>query len=213
MPTSDEICHYQARLARDPGAQAFAALAEAHRRGGGIDEAIAVCRGGLAQHPTYSTTRLVLAKALLDRGDLAEARTEVERFLQGEPDHEPALRIAIECALRLGDPRGALGPSRRLAVLDPQGRASQGQLRALEVAVGDHGAGKGHDEAGGLWPLLAGETFATVTMGDLCMAQGLLDEATAVWSRLLLRDPSHETARARLAELGRPRVQGRRPRG
>ncbi len=169
-----------------------------------------LCRQGLERYPAYSTGRLILAKALLDRDDVREARAEVERFLQAEPDHEPALRIAAECALRLADPLGALGHIMRLGVLDPDDRATQGLLRALEVAAG---RGRPAAEAGGVWPVLTDDTFATVTFGDLCVAQGLLDEATAVFSRIVLRHPEHDTARERLAELGRARAQARRPRG
>ncbi len=214
MSTTDEIRYYEARLTREPSAQAFAALAEAYRRAGRTDEAVARCRDGLARYPSYSTARFVLAKALLDAGDLTGARAEIERFIEGEPDHEPALRMAGECALRLGDPRGALRHLRRLNVLDPQDRVTQGQLRALEVAGGELQAdAQRHGAEGGLWPVLADDTFATVTLGDLCVAQGLLDEATAVFSRVLLRNPDHAVARARLASLGRPRGQPRRSRG
>lgn len=208
LPTTDEIRHYEARLTREPSSQAFAALAEAYRRAGRIDEAVELCHQGLTRFPTYSTARFILGKALLDRGDLAGTRREIERFIDGEPDHEPALRIAAECALRLGDPKAALAHLRRLAVLDPQDRGVSGQLRALEVATGGAASADG-----GLWPLLSDDTFATVTLGDLCVAQGLVDEATAIFSRILLRNPDHEIARARLAELGRPRAQARRLRG
>jgi hypothetical protein len=61
--------------------------------------------------------------------------------------------------------------------------------------------------------LLVDDTFATMTFGDLCLAQGLLDEATAVFGRIAIRTPGHDGARARLAEIGRLRAQGRRPRG
>jgi tetratricopeptide (TPR) repeat protein len=208
VPTADDVRHLEARLAREPSSQAHAALGEGYRRAGRLDEAIRICRQGLERYPAYSTGRFILAKALLDRDDVREARVEAERFLQAEPDHEPALRIAAECALRLADPLGALGHLRRLGVLDPDDRAIQGQLRALEVA-----AGRGGTEAGGVWPVLVDDTFATVTFGDLCVAQGLLDEATAVFSRIVLRNPEHDTARERLAELGRARAQTRRPRG
>jgi len=210
LPTADDVRHLEARLAREPSSQVHAALGEAYRRAGRLDEAIRICRQGLERYPAYSTGRFILAKALLDRDDVREARAEVERFLQAEPDHEPALRIAAECALRLADPLGALGHFRRLGVLDPDDRAIQGQLRALEVAAG---RGRTAAEAGGVWPVLVDDTFATVTFGDLCVAQGLLDEATAVFSRIVLRDPEHDTARERLAELGRARAQARRPRG
>lgn len=209
MPTTDDVRQLEARLAREPSSQAYAALGEAYRRAGRLEEAIAVVRKGLERYPKYSTARFILAKALLDRDDVQEARAEVERFLHAEPDHEPALRIAAECALRLADPVGALVHVRRLGVLDPDDRATQGQLRALEVAAG---RGRGGTE-GGLWPLLADDTFATVTFGDLCVDQGLLDEATAVFGRIVLRSPQHDKARGRLAELGRARAQARRPRG
>lgn len=211
MPTTDEIRHYETRLARAPTSQAFAALAEACRRAGRADDAVRLCREGLSRFPGYSTARFVLAKALLDRGDVGEARSEIERFLQREPDHEPALRLAAESALRSGDPKGALGALSRLAALDPQDRGVQGQLRALETAAGVGRAPAG--DGGGLWPILVDDTFATVTLGELCMAQGLLDEATAIFARIVLRVPDHETARARLADLGRTRVPARRPRG
>jgi tetratricopeptide (TPR) repeat protein len=208
LPITDEILHYETRLAREPTSQAYAALGEAYRRVGRTEDAVRLCREGLGRFPGYSTARLVLAKALLDGGDLVEARREIEQFVGEEPDHEPALRIAVECALRLGDPRGALRHLRRLLVLDSQDRGIQGLLRALDVAAGGRVAVEE-----GLWPLLRDDTFATVTFGDLCVAQGLLDEATAVFSRILLREPDHETARARLADLGRPRGPARRPRG
>ena len=209
LPTTDEIRQLEARLAREPTSQAYAALADAYRRAGRAEEAVALCRQGLARHPGYVTTRLVLAKALLEAGDVRAARAEIGAFLGGEPDHEPALRIAVECALRDGDPREALGHVRRLAGLDPHDRAVQGLSRALEVGVGGRGAG----DAGGLWPLLADDMYATVAFGDLCLGQGLTDEATAVFSRMVVRQPDHEIARARLGDLGRPRSPARRTRG
>ncbi len=209
MPTTDEIRQFEARLAREPTSQAYAALAEAYRRAGRADEAVTLCREGLARHPGYATTRLVLAKSLLESGDVRTARAEIQRFLGGEPDHEPALRIAVECALRGGDPAEALGYVRRLAALDPHDRGVQGLFRALDVGV----TGRVTPDGGGLWPLFVDDTYATVAFGDLCLAQGLTDEATAVFSRIVVRQPDHETARARLGDLGRPKGAARRPRG
>jgi predicted Zn-dependent protease len=209
VPTTDDIRQFEARLAREPTSQAYAALAEAYRRAGRSEEAVALCREGLARHPGYVTTRLVLAKALLEAGDVRTARAEINRFLGGEPEHEPALRIAVECALRDGNPAEALGHARRLGALDPHDRTTQGLSRALEVGV----TGRVGSDVGGLWPLLVDDMYATVAFGDLCLSQGLMDEATAVFSRIVVRQPSHEIARARLGELGRPRSPARRPRG
>ena len=68
-------------------------------------------------------------------------------------------------------------------------------------------------DGGGLWPLFVDDTYTTVAFGDLCLAQGLTDEAMAVFSRIVVRQPDHETARARLGDLGRPKGAARRPRG
>jgi predicted Zn-dependent protease len=209
VPTTDEIRQFEARLAREPTSQAYAALAEAYRRAGRAVEAVALCREGLARHPGYATTRLILAKALLECGDIAAAREEIQRFLGGEPEHDPALRVAVECALRGGEPAEALEHVRRLAALDPHDRGVQGLSRALDAGV----TGRVATDGGGVWPLLVDDTYATVAFGDLCLAQGLTDEATAVFSRIVVRQPDHETARARLSELGRPKGAARRPRG
>jgi hypothetical protein len=115
----------------------------------------------------------------------------------------------VECALRDGDPREALAHVRRLSGLDPHDRGVQGLSRALEVGVG----GRVPPDVGGLWPLLADDMYATVAFGDLCLGQGLTDEAMAVFSRIVVRHPNHETARARLGDLGRPRSPARRTRG
>lgn len=209
MPTTDEIRHYEARLAREPTSQAYAALAEAYRRAGRAGEAVVMCRDGLGRYPEYATTRLVLAKALLDSDDVPGARAEMERFLATEPEHEPGLRVAVECALRDGDPAVALRTVRRMHGLDPYDRTTQGLLRALEVGV----TGKGAADAGGVWTILVDDTYMTVAFGELCAAQGLTDEAIAVFSRILVRDPDHEIARRRLGELARPRGPVRRARG
>jgi tetratricopeptide (TPR) repeat protein len=210
LSTADQVLHYQERLGRDPNAQAFAALGEAYRRAGRLEEAIEVCRRGLALHPDYGTTRFVLAKAIRDGGDVDGAWMEVRRFLEREAEHEPALRLAVECALRRADPQGALQCLMRLSALDPDDRLVQGQLRALETAAGLR---RTPAEDGGLWPLLADGAFSTVTLGDLCLDQGLFDEATAVFARILLRTQDHDIARARLGQLGLARVEKRRPRG
>ena len=115
----------------------------------------------------------------------------------------------MEGALRGGDPSEALDYVRRLAALDPHDRGVQGLSRALDAGV----TGRVAADGGGLWPLLVDDTYATVAFGDLCLAQGLTDEATAVFSRIVVRQPGNETARARLGDLGRPKSAARRPRG
>ena len=53
---------------------AFAQLAEECRRAGANDEAVGICRAGLAHHPDYLSARVTLGRALIELGRLDEAQ-------------------------------------------------------------------------------------------------------------------------------------------
>jgi tetratricopeptide (TPR) repeat protein len=80
------------RILKDPASIAFAQLAEEHRRGGQFDEAVRVCRAGLAQHPAYLSARITLGRALLEMGRYDEAAGEFEYVLKAAPDNLTAVR-------------------------------------------------------------------------------------------------------------------------
>jgi tetratricopeptide (TPR) repeat protein len=80
------------RIQKDPASIAFAQLAEEHRRAGQFDEAVRVCRAGLAQHPAYLSARITLGRALLEMARYDEAVTEFEYVLKAAPDNLTAVR-------------------------------------------------------------------------------------------------------------------------
>jgi tetratricopeptide (TPR) repeat protein len=80
------------RIQKDPASIAFAQLAEEHRRAGQFDEAVLVCRAGLAQHPAYLSARITLGRALLEMGRYDEAVSEFEYVLKAAPDNLSAVR-------------------------------------------------------------------------------------------------------------------------
>jgi len=90
------------RLEKDPGSRLFAQLAEELRKAGDLDEAIAVCRKGLEKHPSYPSAHLTLGRALFDKGELADARTELESVLRSAADNILASRLLGECLEGLG---------------------------------------------------------------------------------------------------------------
>ena len=90
------------RLERDPGSRLFAQLAEELRKAGELDQAIEVCRGGLERHASYGSAHMTLGRALFDKGELSEARTELETLLKGAPDNILASRMLGECLEGLG---------------------------------------------------------------------------------------------------------------
>ena len=80
------------RIQKDPASIAFAQLAEEHRRAGQFDEAVRVCRAGLAQHPAYLSARITLGRALLEMSRYDEAVAEFEYVLKAAPDNLTAVR-------------------------------------------------------------------------------------------------------------------------
>jgi tetratricopeptide (TPR) repeat protein len=92
------------RIQQDPASLAFAPLAEELRRAGRLDEAVQICRAGLALHPEYTTARATLGRALIDKGDLDAALTELSAVLAAAPDHLSALKGVAEIHARRGEP-------------------------------------------------------------------------------------------------------------
>jgi tetratricopeptide (TPR) repeat protein len=80
----------------------FAQLAEELRRDGATDEAVAVCRAGLAHHPNYLTARVTLGRALVELDRLDEAFTELTTVLDAAPGNLPAIRALAEIYQRRG---------------------------------------------------------------------------------------------------------------
>jgi tetratricopeptide (TPR) repeat protein len=113
------------RILKDPASIAFAQLAEEHRRAGEFDEAVRVCRAGLAQHPAYLSARITLGRALLEMGRYDESVSEFEYVLSAAPDNLTAIRELADIEQRRRtaaakdqrQPSAALEPP--LSAIDP----------------------------------------------------------------------------------------------
>ena len=84
------------RVQADPASIAFAQLAEECRRAGDYDQAVDICRAGLAHHPAYLSARVTLGRALTELGRLDEAHTELGIVLDTAPDNLAANRAMAE---------------------------------------------------------------------------------------------------------------------
>ena len=91
------------RVEKDPASIAFAQLAEEYRRGGDYEQAIAICREGLARHPGYLSAQVTLGRALIELGQFDEARKELEAVLRVAPDNLAAIRALAGIHEHLGD--------------------------------------------------------------------------------------------------------------
>ncbi len=106
MLDSARIEELRRRVEADPASLAFAQLAEEFRRAGALQEAVRVCREGLAQHPGYVSARVTLGRALFELEQYDEAQTELEAVLLTAPDNLIALRSIADIQQRRHDETG-----------------------------------------------------------------------------------------------------------
>ncbi len=130
---SSEIERHAAKLEKDPQSRIFAQLADAYRKEGLLDEAIRICRDGLAAHPTYVSGRVVLGRALLEQGVLEEAEAEFRRVLELAPDNLLALRLLGDTSAQQGRSGEAREHYERTLRLNPLDRETQERLAALPI--------------------------------------------------------------------------------
>jgi tetratricopeptide (TPR) repeat protein len=123
------------RLERDPGSRLFAQLAEEYRKGGHLAEAIRVARAGLTQHPAYPSARLTLGRALLDSGDAASARVELEAALRDAPDNILASRFLGQALEALGELGPALLQLQNTLKMAPGDRQLESQIVSLQTRL------------------------------------------------------------------------------
>ena len=196
------IRRYEERLAKDPSSLVFATLADLYRKAGRIPEAVALCREGLARVPHYATARLVLAKTHLAAGDLDAAQAELTAIIDLRPRDAECHRLLAEVHRKRGDVDGAVLHLESAIRLDPGDRDAKAALRLLRGTTG------GEAETG-VARVLRDDLFATVTFGEVCLAQGLIDEAADVFARLLRRDPDNQRARDGLEQTLRVKSRKR----
>ena len=202
-PAAGAIRRYEERLAKDPASLAFAPLADAYRRVGRTREAINLCREGLGRFPHYTTARLILAKAHLDDGNSEAALAELGVILQSSPKDAQVHRLAAGIHRRAGRLEEARQHLEHVVKLDGGDRESRLLLETL--------AAEGRTSEGSpLGRVLADDTFATMSMGALCLEQGLSDEAAQIFLRLTRKNPGDARARARLEEALRAKTQKRK---
>lgn len=87
-------------LKENANSQIFAALADAYRAKGDLDQAFRICRQGLRVHPNYGPGHLVMAKISFERKmfDWAEQELEESVKFDGETRATQQLRVEIMIA-------------------------------------------------------------------------------------------------------------------
>jgi len=164
----------------------FIRLAEAHRKEGLVEDAIRICREGLAKLPTSLRGRIVLGQCLLDQGAIGEAIVElgrVERESSGDPEILTLLR-----EVRLTGPQrrpvgGDVAVEGRIRARTRDGEVAEDVAVEPPVLILD-GAGdavsEGPPAGSSQTDLLASPTLAGLyaSQGDRAMAETILRQIT-----------------------------------
>jgi predicted Zn-dependent protease len=90
------LAELERRVDSDPASIAFAQLAEEYRRAGRFDDALRVCRAGLARHPAHPSARVTLARALLALGQDDAAQLEIDALAREAPNNVAVRRLVEE---------------------------------------------------------------------------------------------------------------------
>jgi tetratricopeptide (TPR) repeat protein len=125
------------RVQKDPASLVFAQLGEECRRAGDLQEAIHVCRSGLAHHPEYLSARVTLGRALLANGQLEPAYLELSKVLRVAPDNLAALRGLAEIHERRGERTEAIEQYQKALALAPHDGDLAEVLTALAGAAAE----------------------------------------------------------------------------
>lgn len=195
------IQRHEERLQRDPTSLAFAQLADLYRKVGRAADAIALCRDGLTRYPHYTVARLILARIHVTHDDFDAALAELSAILEVSPRDVQSHRLAAEIHRRRGRLDDAVAHLETAVTLDPGDRESRTLLSFLRATA--------PAESSGLHRILADDTYVTQTFGALCLEQGLLDEAAAVFTRMLRKNPEDPAAREGLEQTLRARLRRR----
>jgi tetratricopeptide (TPR) repeat protein len=224
-----EIAKYLSILSKDPGSMVFAPLAEAYRKAGMLDEAIATAQDGLKLHPNYLSGMVALGRAYFEKGMLKEAREELERVIKMAPDNIIAANILeeikkqepeVEVAEVKVEERPEVVEEVKPEVIETV--ELKGVAEIEEVEAGEKaGVAFGEEITEELWTgeaiteevkveveekeedVRPKKEITTSTIAELYIKQGYIDKAIDIYQTLYRANPFDEEIKRKLEELKR----------
>jgi hypothetical protein len=97
-----EIPVLEQKLRENPRSRMFSRLADLHREDGNLDDAIATCTAGLAEHPDYITGRLVLGRCYKEQRNFTAAVGELTKVCAADDRNLAALKMLAEIYTAMG---------------------------------------------------------------------------------------------------------------
>jgi tetratricopeptide (TPR) repeat protein len=115
-------------------------LAEAYRKDGLCDQAIAIIRSGLAKMPEPLSARLLLGRCYLEKEMIAEAKEELEAVVRGIEECLPVYKLLSQVYLREKNVDKALEALRKALFFTPAEEAPSPKLTPLEMNLLQRGS-------------------------------------------------------------------------
>lgn len=134
--TVNDIQALTAQLARDPSSLVFLPLAEALRRCGQLDAALAVAQGGVSRYPEMAGAYDLLARIQSDRGEGDAAFDAWTTVLRLDSEHIGAHKGLAFLSFRAGDHPRSLRYLRRAVELRPKDPSLGAALARVQEAAG-----------------------------------------------------------------------------
>ncbi|APG25412.1 tetratricopeptide repeat protein [Syntrophotalea acetylenica] len=193
------IAGYLEILRKDPHSTTFVPLSDAYRNLGMLDEALAIARQGIEALPFFSPGYVVLGRAQMQCGALESAACSFERALQIDPGSVTALKNMAKLCVFRGQRARALELYERAAELAPEDPVLANLKASLQPAA--EMACHATCETDAAEPEQQEPVFATATVAELCLRQGHLEKAHAIYQNLHQANPADEAIRERLAHV------------
>jgi tetratricopeptide (TPR) repeat protein len=194
-----EIRHLQERYDRAPESRIFAPLADACRKGGDVDRAIALCEKGLERYPDYASAHVILGKCFYDKGATERSRAEFERVIEIDPENMVALKFMGDILMSEGDREGATSCYRRILAIDPTNEEVSGKLEGLENEFREKEIDLSDDSS----YRKSGKTdeLATMTLAGIYTAQGYYNKALKIYREILEAEPGNSEASEMIGKI------------
>ena len=131
------IERFQIEYEKNPRSRVFAALAEAYRKMGLLDEANRLCMKGVQIHPSFAGGRVAYAKVLIDLKKPDQALVQLEKAIEISPENLLAHSLTGEVLLQLRRPKDALKAYKMTLFLNPNDEKAKAVVNKWEFLSAD----------------------------------------------------------------------------
>jgi tetratricopeptide (TPR) repeat protein len=204
-----KIGSYLQIVTKDPSSTAFVPLAEAYRQIGLLDDALEAARLGTEMLPHFSPGFSTMGRILGQMGRLDESMSAYARALSIDRQSQAALVGLARLHLVRGERDLARKILHQAKEFHPDDEKISDMLVALDLPrpwADIKLASKALEQESSHESALdvstgSGEPFATATLAEIYVKQGLLDKALEVYQGIISQSPDNESARKRIVQL------------